>query len=67
MQDGFSADLDAINILLKNSRLLAKLPSCLKECMHLLTSSKHKEITLRNWKKYKHVIKRLATELADVR
>ena len=67
MQDGYSADLDAINIFLKNSDLLAKRPSFLKERIHLLTSSKHKEITLRNYKKHKHVIKRLLTELADVR
>ena len=67
MQDEYSADLDAINIFLKNSDLLAKRPSFLKERIHLLTSSKHKEITLRNCKKHKHVIKRLFTELADVR
>ena len=67
MQDGYSADLDAINIFLKNSDLLAKRPSFLKERIHLLTSAKHKEMTLRNCKKHKHVIKRLLTELADVR
>ena len=41
MQGGYS-----INIFVKNSSLLAKLQSVLKERIHLLTSSKHRETTL---------------------
>ena len=41
MQGGCSTDLDAMNIFVKNSYLLAKLRSVLKK-RHLLTSSKHK-------------------------
>ena len=46
MQGGHSADLDAMNIFVKNNHLLAKLRSILKEHIHLLTSSKHKKTTL---------------------
>ena len=42
MKGGYSIDLDAMNIFVKNSHLLAKLQSALKERIHLLTSSKHK-------------------------
>ena len=46
MQGGYSTYLDAINIFVKNSSLLAKQQSVLKERIHLLTSSKHRETTL---------------------
>ena len=55
-----------MNIFVKNSHLLAKLRSVLKQSIHLLTSSKHKETTLGARKKYKNIIKRLLTKLREV-
>ena len=43
MQGRYSTDLDAMNIFVKSTRLLAKLQIVLIERIHLLTSSKHKE------------------------
>ena len=40
MQGGYSTDLEAMNIFVKNSHLLAKLRSVLKEHIRLFTSSK---------------------------
>ena len=51
---------------MKNSHLLAKLRSVLKERIHLLTSSKHKETTLGARKKHENMIKRLVTKLEEV-
>ena len=66
MQGGYSTDLDAMNIFVKNSHLLAKLRSVLKERIHLLTSSKHKETILGARKKHENMIKRLVTKLGEV-
>ena len=66
MQGGYSTDLDAMNIFVKNSHLLAKLRSVLKERIHLLTSSKHKETTLGARKKHENMKKRLVTNLEEV-
>ena len=41
MQSGYSTDLDARNIFVKNSHLLVKLQTALKERIHLLTFLKH--------------------------
>ena len=41
MQSGYSTDLDARNIFVKNSNLLVKLQTALKERIHLLTFLKH--------------------------
>ena len=43
MQGRYSTDLDAMNIFVKSTHLLAKLQIVLIERIHLLTSSKHKE------------------------
>ena len=51
MQGRYSTDVDAMNIFVKNKHLLAKLRSVLKERIHRLISSKHKEITLSDRKK----------------
>ena len=66
MQGGYSTDLDAMNIFVKNSHLLAKLRSVLKERIHLLTSSKHKETILGARKKHENMIKRLVTKPGEV-
>ena len=66
MQGGSSTDLDAMNIFVKNSHLLVKLRNALKERIHLLTSSKHKEITLGARKKHENMIKRLVTKRGEV-
>ena len=66
MQGGYSTDLDAMNIFVKNSHLLAKLRSVLKERIHLLTSSKHKEIILGARKKHENMIKGLVTKPGEV-
>ena len=58
MQGGYRTDLDAINIFVKNNRLLAKLRGALKERIHLFTSSKHKEATKGARKKRENMIKR---------
>ena len=55
-----------MNIFVKNSHLLAKLRSVLKERIHLLTSSKHKKTTLGARKKQEKMIERLATKLEEV-
>ena len=57
MQGRYSTDLDAMIIFVKNSELLVKIRSVLKERIHLLTSSKHKERTLYAFKKYENMIK----------
>ena len=41
MQNESSTDLDTLNMFVKNSHLLAKLQSVIKELIHL-ASSKHK-------------------------
>ena len=51
MQNESSTDLDTLNIFVKNSHLLAKLQSVIKELIHL-TSSKYKETTLGARKKH---------------
>ena len=66
MKGEYSTKLDAMNIFLKNSHLLAKLRSALRERIHLLTSSEHKEITLAARKKHENMIKRLITKLGEV-
>ena len=66
MQGGSSTDLDGMNIFVKNNHLLTKLQNVLKERIHLLTSSKHKEITLGAHKKHENMIKGLATKLGEV-
>ena len=66
MQGRYSTVLYAMNIFAKNSHLLAKLRSVLKERIHLLTSSKHKETTLGARKKHENKIKKLATKLGEV-
>ena len=66
MLGGYSVDLAAMNIFVKNSHLLAKLRSVLKERNHLLTSSKHKETTLGVRKKHENIRKRLVTKLGEV-
>ena len=66
MQGGYSTDLDAMNIFVENSHLLAKLRSVWKKCIHLLTTSKYKETTLGARKKHENMIKRLATKLGEV-
>ena len=66
MQGRYSTDLDAMNIFVRNSHLLAKLQSVLKERIHLLTSSKHKETILGARKKHENMIKRLVTKLGEV-
>ena len=66
VQDGYSADLDATNMFVKNSHLLTKLRSVLKERIHLLISLKHKETTLGARKKHEKIIKRLATKPGEV-
>ena len=66
MQDGYSTDLYAMKIFVKDSHLLAKLRRVLIEHIHLLTSSKHKEITLGARKKHENKIKRLVTKLGEV-
>ena len=63
MQGGYSTDLDAMNVFKKNSHLLAKLRSVLKERVHLLISSNYKETTLGARKKHENMIKRLVTKL----
>ena len=49
MQDGYSTGLDVMNIFVKNSHLLAKIQSVLKERIHLLTSS-NSRVPARNMK-----------------
>ena len=66
MQGKYSTGLDPMNIFVKNSHLLAKLQSILKERIHLFTSSKHKETTTGAPKKYQNTIKRLVTKFGDV-
>ena len=66
MQGRYSTDLDAMNIFVRNSHLLAKLQSVLKERIHLLTSSKHKETILGARKKHENMIKRLVTKPGEV-
>ena len=66
MQGRYNTDLDAMNIFAKNTQLLAKLRSVLKERIHPLTSSKHKEATLGTHKKHEIMIKRLITKLGEV-
>ena len=66
MQGGYSTDLDAINIFVKNSHQLAKLRRVLKERIHLLTSSQHKETTSGACKKHENMKKRLVTNLGEV-
>ena len=51
MQNESSTDLDTLNIFVKNSHLLVKLQSVIKELIHL-TFSKHKETTLGAHKKH---------------
>ena len=66
MHDGYSTDLDAMDIFVKNSHLLAKLQSVLKESIHLLTSSKHKETTLGARKKHENMTKKPVAKLGQV-
>ena len=66
MQGGYSTDLDAINIFVKNSHQLAKLRSVLKKSIYLPTSSKHEETTLGDRKKHENMKKRLVTNLGEV-
>ena len=66
IKGGCSTDLDDMNIFVKSNHLLMKLRSVLKERIHLLTSSKHKETTLDARKKHENMIKKLVTKLGEV-
>ena len=53
MQGGYSTDLDAMNIFVKNTHFIAKLRSVLKERIHLFTFQnikKQQKVPARNMK-----------------
>ena len=65
MQGRYSIDSNATNTFVTTTHLMAKLRAALKQKLHLLTSSKHKEMSLSSIQFHEPTIQQLVTTLQN--